>query len=70
MGELFDVGDDFVAHVFAHLAKVVVAFFVDGEGKGRDALAARFEERLLGVVDGVFLLGAVAPVAVVLGAAV
>ena len=43
---------------------------VDGEGEGDHALAPRLRQRHLGVVDRVFLFGAVAPVAVVLGAAV
>ena len=43
---------------------------VDGKGKGGDALAFGLVEGLLGVVDGVLLLGAIAAVAMVLRPAV
>ena len=43
---------------------------VHGEREGSDAHAFRFVESLLGVVDRVFLFGAVATVAVVLRTAV
>ena len=47
-----------------------MAFLVDGDQEGRDADALGLDERLLRVVHGVLLLGAVAAVAVVLGTSV
>src|SRR5690606_20141608 len=55
-----DVADDLVADVTAHLAEVVVPFFVDREGEGDDALVLCLYQGLVGVVHRVFLLGAVA----------
>ena len=39
-------------------------FFVDCESKGDEAFVSRLDERLVGVVDGVFLLCTVAAVAI------
>src|SRR4030042_1813852 len=69
-GQRLDVPQDLVVDLLAHLPQVVVPLAVHRQAERHDALALRLHERLVGVVDGVLLLRAVAAVAVVLGPAV
>ena len=66
----FNVRDNFVAHVLAHLLEVVMPGAIHGQAEGRHTFPAGFQQRHARVMNGVFLLRAVATVAVILGPSV